>query len=171
MKKIVFKIFIYLFILIFGVILILAGVGWYMEKQELVVAGHAKPNFPYSRYTQEELNKMYPQYPLEDVKTTQTPEETYAKFIAALKKGDVEEASKQFVIKKQNEWLESLRKIKEKELLAEFIKDYDKKMEKIYLGDSLGQYRIGIKALSGQMTERPIGFVKSLDGVWKIESL
>lgn len=161
----------YYLLFIVGLFLILTGYNWYLYKQQLVRGGHAKPTFPYARYTQEELNKMYPQYPNENVPTRQTPEETYAKFIAALKKGDLEEASKQFVEKKQKDWLESLGKIKEKGLLEEFIGDYDQKLINNYKYSTTAQFHIGIEALSGALAERPIDFIKDSNGDWKIDSL
>ncbi len=53
-----------------------------------------------------------------------TPEETFDMFIAALEKGDVELASKYFVIEKQESWKQSLATIKSQpaiydEMLAE----------------------------------------------------
>lgn len=41
-----------------------------------------------------------------------TPEETWTMFLDALKKGDVELASKYFVVEKQGEWLNTLSKTK-----------------------------------------------------------
>lgn len=42
-----------------------------------------------------------------------TPEETWALFLDALKKGDVDLASKYFVVEKQSEWLNTLNKTKD----------------------------------------------------------
>lgn len=49
-----------------------------------------------------------------------TPEETFVMFIAALEKGDVELASKYFVLQKQDEWLKTLEEYKEQVLLKDF---------------------------------------------------
>ncbi|MBI3420520.1 MAG: hypothetical protein HY006_00465, partial [Candidatus Sungbacteria bacterium] len=58
----------------------------------------------------------------EDVYGGSTPEATYAFFIAALKKGDVELASKYFSPKRQAEWLKELRAQKRAGKMVEFIK-------------------------------------------------
>lgn len=169
-KKIVLKIAGYYLLVVLGLFLILVGVNWYLIKQKEARLGLARPDFPYTRYTQEELNKMYPQVLNENVPTRQTPEETYAKFIAALKTGDLEEASKQFVVGKQKEWLESLEKIKEKGLLNDFIQDYDKSLREDLKSDVSAQYMISIVE-AGKQVARPIRFIKDSNGDWKIDSL
>lgn len=169
MKKFFRWALIYL-LLIIGLFLILTGYNWYLYKQQLVRGGHAKPTFPYARYTQEELNKMYPQILNENVPTRQTPEETYAKFIAALKAGNLEEASKQFVEKKQKEWLESLRKIKEDILLQVMIDDLERDFRKEYMWDTLAQYRYSVLK-EGKKFTNAIDFIKDSNGDWKIDSL
>src|SRR3989338_3326619 len=50
-----------------------------------------------------------------------TPEETYDLFIDALKDGDIELASKYFVIEKQDDWRETLNKFKDNDALGQFI--------------------------------------------------
>ena len=51
----------------------------------------------------------------------QTPEETFDMFIDALKKEDIDLASKYFVIKKQNDWEKTLAEYKKNNLLASFL--------------------------------------------------
>lgn len=169
MKKIFRWALIYL-LLVIGLFLILVGVNWYLIKQKEVRIGMARPDFPYARYSQDELNKMYPQYVNENVPTRVTPEETYAKLIAALKAGDLEEASRQFVAEKQGEWLKSLEKIKEDGLLDDMIRDLDKKLEKVYLDKTMGQYRVGVM-IEGEKWANDINFIKDSNGDWKIKSL
>ena len=65
-----------------------------------------------------------------------TPEETFDMFIAALEEGDVELASKYFVIKKQESWRQSFFTIKSQpavydEMLAEMIFARDNAHKKI----------------------------------------
>lgn len=169
MKKILRWGLIYL-LLVIGLFLILVGVNWYLIKQREVRLGMSKSSFPYTKYSQEELNKMYPQYLNENVPTRVTPEETYAKLIAALKAGDLEEASLQFTAGQQAEWLKSLKKIKENGLLGVMIEDLDKKLEKVYLDTTMGQYSIGIEK-NGEIWGRDINFIKDSNGDWKIKSL
>jgi len=55
----------------------------------------------------------------------ETPGETFDMFLDALKKGDIELASKYFTLKKQDDWEESLRKIKENNQLEDFIRELE----------------------------------------------
>lgn len=73
-----------------------------------------------ARALQSQLEKLY----RNDKYGGKTPEETFDMFIAALEKGDVELASKYFVIEKQESWKQSLAALKEQlpvynEMLAE----------------------------------------------------
>ncbi|MEK9183195.1 MAG: hypothetical protein AAB849_01680 [Patescibacteria group bacterium] len=169
MKKFLRWALIYL-LLVIGLFLILVGVNWYLIKQREVRLGLARPAFPYAKYSQEELDKMYPQYPNENVATRVTPEQTYAKLIAALKVGDLDEASKQFVAGQQSEWLESLKKIKEKGLLGAMIVDLDKELGKNMMSGAMAQFMISIDK-DGEKWARPVDFVKDSNGDWKIKSL
>ncbi|TSC74851.1 MAG: hypothetical protein G01um101444_142 [Parcubacteria group bacterium Gr01-1014_44] len=56
----------------------------------------------------------------------QTPEETFDLFISALKKEDVDLASKYFVIKKQDDWKKTLEEYRNKALLSDFIVELEK---------------------------------------------
>ncbi|MBI2507135.1 MAG: hypothetical protein HYW09_00800 [Candidatus Niyogibacteria bacterium] len=59
----------------------------------------------------------------EDTYGGKTPEETLQLFIDALKAGDIELASKYFVVEKQGEWQNNLTEIKTKNLLDEMVFD------------------------------------------------
>ena len=78
---------------------------------------------PEYRVTQElkELERRY----REDPYGGATPEETLQLFIDALKKGDVELASKYFVVDKQEEWKNNLTEIKERGLLDAMVRDLE----------------------------------------------
>lgn len=167
-----------------GIFLILVGFNWFMLKQELVQLGFARPNFPYTKYNQEELNKLFPQYYTVDVPTKQTPEETYVIFIHALKDGNLEFASQQFFARNierypvnyeldksiQKKWLDSLNSVKEKGLMEKMINDFDTEIKKVSMTDVVAQYEIGIKK-DGQMLSHSIEFMKDIDGTWKLNSL
>ena len=169
MKKIFRWALIYL-LLVIGLFLILVGVNWYLIKQKEVRLGMARPAFPYAKYSQDELDKMYPQYLNENVPTRVTPEETYAKLLAALKAENLDLASQQFTAEQQSEWLKSLEKIKEGALLDDMIGDLDQKLNKENAGGSIAQYNIGIKQ-EGKIWAHAINFVKDSNGDWKIKSL
>lgn len=118
-----------------------------------------------------------------------TPEETFDMLIAALEKGDVELASKYFVVQKQGEWLKTLKNYENANLLPDFIVELKeektnwvpvKTVEKniaqynyptIVEQDTTANFR-------GQKLEIPRGkytnsiiFEKYLSGVWKINGL
>jgi len=183
-KKTIFKIAGYYLLFVFGLVLILVGVGWYSYKQKLARQNLVRPNFPYTKYTDAELEKMFPQVYTVDVPTRQTPEQTYAKFIELLKVGNFEEASNQFFLRdleiyprnldidktKQTKLIKSFKKVKENGLLENMIKDLDKKLDKIYLYDTSAQYSIGIEK-DGKIFGDRIDFMKDIDGDWKIKSL
>src|SRR3989338_2957114 len=60
-----------------------------------------------------DLEKQY----AEDTYGGKTPEETLQLFIDALKAGDIDLASKYFVVEKQGEWLDNIKKVQEKDNL------------------------------------------------------
>ena len=166
-KKTIFKVIGYYVLLVGGMFLILVGVNWYMLKQEAVRIGMARPNFPYTKYSQDELNKMYPQYPNENVATTQTPEETYAKFIAALKVGDIDGAMKLFTDRKREKYREVFLKDQKGNKLSDAIKGLDRKITEKDKLDTFANYSLENNENENYIVE----FIKDTDGVWKIDSL
>ena len=144
---------------------------WFSAKQSRVALGLAKPHFPYGDYSVEELDKLYPQYVNEDVETTQAPEETHAKFIAALKVGDLNEAVE--CCFRQGDWdgmKEALNDIKSRELLGQMVEDLDAEIKIDFSGDSKASYEYIIRK-NNQKFSSTINFVKNNRGVWLIESL
>lgn len=171
MRKTIIKILVGVLILIAGAAAVLAGYGWFTAKQARVAAGVARPSFPYGDYNVDELNKMYPQYANEDVATTQTPEETHAKFIAALKAGDLDGAVE--CCFRQGDWeemKEGLRNVKEKGQMEQMVKDLDTEIKKDFMGDTKATYFYSVFK-DNQKYKEYMGFIKSNRGVWLIESL
>jgi len=70
---------------------------WYDKKLAKIEMGFADSIFPYREYTEDELNKMFPQTiePNVDIPTRTTPEETYTKFRQALKENNLQMAIEQ----------------------------------------------------------------------------
>jgi len=165
-QKIVLKIVGYYILLTGGMFLILLGVNWYMLRQEAVRRGMARPNFPYRQYSLDELNKMYPQYPNENVPTRQTPEETYAKFIAALKEGDIDVAASLMTEKNREEYRRTYIADKANGRLNEFVNRIDRQ---INLKDEFGVFKNYWLEVDAE--KYIVHFVKDADGVWKIDSL
>jgi len=157
-------------ILVVGVIAFLGSI-WVQNKMLKVKYGSARSNFPYTDYTQEELNKMYPQQIENNALTTQTPEQTHAMFVAALKKGDFDEATKCcFVEGDRVKIKEGLNKIKNDGTLPQMIKDLDTEIKLNVLTGSKATYDYFVKNDDKNMASG-ITFLKDENGVWLIESL
>jgi hypothetical protein len=165
MRRRIFVIAGYYVLIVVGLFLILAGVGWYLTKQKQVRLGMARPDFPYFKYSQDELNKLYPQYPLENVKTTQTPEQTYAKFISALKAGDLDDLKGVFTERKEKLYFEALEKDKELNKLSEWVADYN--YEIIKKTENVGMVIFEVKSEK----KLEVVFIKNNQGHWQIDSL
>jgi len=157
-------------ILILGVAFIFYSYGWFLGKQERVLTGTARPEFPYNDYTIDEMNKMYPQYVENNAPTIQTPEQTYDKFRAALRKGDLDEAVKCcFREGEQMKWRDGLEEIKNEGLLDDMIKDLGE-IEKETMNDWEANYSYAtIK--DGEKIGHIVSFIKTSQGIWLIESL
>ncbi|MFH1255166.1 MAG: hypothetical protein V1667_01710 [bacterium] len=142
---------------------------WVDFKMAKVSIGLAESKFPYREYTQEELNKMYPQIRYADVPTRTTPEQTYSALKQALKNEDVEAAVNCFIEEKRGEWRENLKKIKEKGFMQEMEQDLTElKLE--LEGEARMQYSYS-KVKDDKIYGYYIDFIKDINGDWKIESL
>jgi len=119
-----------------------------------------------------------------------TPEETYDLFIDALKAGDIELASRYFVLEKQDNWLKTLEEYKNIESLNNFVNELEntrktwKKVASNNYPDLVSfEYLVKVENdstanLEGQQVNVPAGnytnetiFQKYPSGVWKIEGL
>lgn len=118
-----------------------------------------------------------------------TPEETFDMFIAALEKGDVELASKYFVLNKQEQWRKTLEEYKIKTLLLDFVSELKsnvKKWQKTNSNDknlASFEYKVEVKKdsvanFNGETVTVPAGnytnetiFQKYPSNVWKISVL
>ncbi|MBI2677131.1 MAG: hypothetical protein HYX21_04280 [Candidatus Yanofskybacteria bacterium] len=122
-----------------------------------------------------------------------TPEETFDLFLEALRKEDVDLASKYFVIKKQDEWKKTLEKYKESNLLVELIGELESnRLEwKLTLNDGqIANFQYSFVIDKPSTEDLPLGngktqkvtypageyssdiiFEKYLSGVWKISEL
>ena len=118
-----------------------------------------------------------------------TPEETYDLFIDALKAGDVELASRYFVLYKQDDWLGTLQEYEKEGILLSFAEELEntkkiwKKSEKSDEETVSFTYKVlieeeGTATFQGQEINIPAGnytnetvFTKYPSGVWKIEGL
>lgn len=137
---------------------------------------------------QREIDKLEAPYRKDKI-GGKTPEETFDMFIEALKKEDVELASKYFVIQKQDDWEKTLGEYKENNLLANFVLELEntrKTWEKSNGSDNqIAEFNNYIEVEDGsvikfQDQEFPVEagsylnttrFEKYPSGVWKINLL
>ena len=149
------------------VALILGGFVVVFNRLELVDLGLSSPNFPYNKYTQEELKKIYPENIGEGVLTVRTPEQTHRMFVDKLKEGDLDGAAECCFVKKA--WSDvkvGLKNVAEGNSLNEMIGDLDVELKKDLLLDTKASYYYTSDDNGGIME-----FVKDRNGVWLIESL
>jgi len=143
--------------------------GWFLFQHDKIMTGTAKPYFPYTDYSIDELNKMYPQTMNENVTTTQTPEQTHAKFIAALKAENFDEAVKCcFFEKNQKEMGQALNEIKTDGKLDLMINDLEV-IHKEMLLDTIATYSYS-GTLNGKKVGNVMEFNKDEKGIWRITS-
>ena len=165
------KFFLGLGILVLGVILIAGAYSWFLQKQQRVLNGTARPDFPYSDYSDSELEKLYPHDAENITSTVQSPEETHQKFLTALKKEDFNEAVnccfREGDRVKIKEGLVSLKKSGE---LKQMIKDLDTDIKLDLDGSVERTYEYSIKK-DNKIFGVSINFIKTSNGYWYIESL
>ena len=145
---------------------------WWPVKQIKIQHGLAKPNFPWRNYTEQELNKLYPQIRYADVPTRVTPEETYAKFREALRTNNLEMAVEQLSGegKSYNNNKSVLEKAYKENKFAEAYKGYPEEIKKEYMYEAIAQYSYN-KKISGEIFSSGIDFTKDANGDWKMDSL
>ncbi|MBI4691898.1 MAG: DUF4878 domain-containing protein [Candidatus Terrybacteria bacterium] len=133
-----------------AVVLILSNLYTFLEKkkQEKII---------------KELQRPY----LEDTYGGKTPEETLELFIQALKEGNIDLASKYFVIEKQEEQKEYLQKVANIGRIEEMINDLNGKLDyKGSLYENNKQFKISDN--NGNVIFGLIDFVKYPREIWKI---
>ena len=157
-----------------SLVIVLVFIGawlWYAQSKIYVKMGFAEDKFPYKMYSVEEMGKMYKQEPLEGVVTTQTPEQTHAQFIAALKKGDIDGAVECCVVKSSQEKMkEKLNRIKENDNFMLMIKDIEKIEEEKNSIDNANSVYLFQSTVNKEIYNNSMVFQKNLQGVWLIES-
>jgi hypothetical protein len=88
----------------------------------LFVLSFTNPEAQEERQAKQYLDDLREQYETDTYGGT-TPEETLVLFISALEVGDIDLASKYFVVDEQERWKENLVRIKDAELLEEMVGD------------------------------------------------
>ena len=152
------------------VVLILGGFVVVYNRLELVDRGLAHPTFPYMRYSQNDLNEMYPQYVNVDVATTRSPEETHRLFVDKLKEGDLNGAVECCFVKEDWGYMKNgLEKVKNDGDLDLMINDVST-IEKEMVLDTLATY-VYVSEVDGEKYGNIIEFIKGNNGVWLMKSL
>lgn len=99
----------------------------------------------------------------EDVYGGKTPEETFDMFLDALKKGDIDLASKYFTVRKQSEYKEKFEKMRGDGILDEQIQEWERaKKEWTKVVDEYNNWKTHATVRYTTIVER--GFVKRLPG-------
>lgn len=146
--------------------------GEVLFRLERVDKGLARPDFPYSDYTTEELAKLYPQERNNDsVLTVRTPEETHKLFMDYLRKEDFKNASE--CCFRQGDWLkteEFLKSIQDKGQLSVMINDLEIIEGNYNDKNSTASYSF-VGTYKGMKIGNILSFVKNSEGVWLIEKL
>lgn len=150
--------------------LVFGAYGWFLGRQKRVVGGFARPSFPYSDYSIEELGRLYPQYVNENVVTTRTPEETHKMFVDKLKAGDLNGAVECCVVKgNQKDMLDLLNGVKARGQWDLMLGDIGE-IKKESLLDTMATYSY-LGTYNGKKVGNLINFIKNNQGIWLIKSL
>ena len=145
---------------------------WWPQRQAMISLGLAESKFPWRAYTQEELNKLFPQIRYADVSTRVTPEQTYANFREALRTNNLELALEQ-LSREENNYQSNKTSIEKASREGNFPNLsglYLEKLNKSYMYESIAQYYF-IDKEGGKTTNYPINFSKDANGDWKMDSL
>lgn len=123
-----------------------------------------------TRKAQEYLEDLKQQYE-NDTYGGKTPEETLQLFISALEKGDIDLASKYFVLDKQEEWRGKLTEITNKNLLDEMVSDLNKDKTKYPLVEGKDDIFIFEIFNNNNQLAIQISLMRIQNGIWKIDDL
>lgn len=124
----------------------------------------------FSGYTQEELNKMFPQIKNADIPTRITPEQTYAALKEALKNEDVDAAAECFAETMRGEYKNILLAAEEDKNLNKLGEALPEKIIEVYTYELISQYKAP-QIVDGENTSHTFDFIKDRNGDWKIKSL
>ena len=119
------------------------------------------------------LEQRYIEAMTEDTYGGKTPQETLNLFIVALKAGDVELASKYFMLDdnlSREKWLKTLMIFKEQGVLDDMAKDIEEKAQPIN-GDDKNDFAFELLNQDGIVGALIDMWFNTYSKVWKIESL
>ncbi len=163
------------FVAVFLVIIILAGGGFFVWNKYFSPEAKSKKQAEESLQKYLDWQKKYEDAMKADTYGGKTPEETLNMFIDALKKGDVELASRYFILRDDGnpnpEWRETLTKIKESNKLLEIINALlqTKPDPEAVIGKDY--YVLSARDKNGVVIADVDLRFNKFSGVWKIESM
>ncbi|MBU4142899.1 hypothetical protein KJ590_02765 [Patescibacteria group bacterium] len=145
---------------------------WWPQRQAMISLGLAESKFPWRNYTQDELNKLYPQIRYADVPTRVTPEQTYANFREALRTNNLELALEQLGKDAQGyaENLEKLKNAYEENKFISSINLYPENFWRSTFGPSVGSLCYE-QLYDNKKIVGCTSFIKDANGDWKMDSL
>lgn len=104
----------------------------------------------------------------------ETPEETLKMFVAALRAGDIEQASRFFLLDEnlsREQWLKRLTELKEKNLLSQMAEDIENRAKPDLDGRTHeDDYKFVILTTTGEIGGRINMGNNTFSSVWKIEN-
>ncbi len=164
------KITIWFGVVVLALVVIFGTYSWFLGKQARVLSGTARPDFPFSDYSKSQLEALYPQNPENLAPNIQTPEETHAKFLAALKKQDFDAAVNCcFRVGDRERMKEFLIGVKSKgmlQLMISDIREIQKDSENSWESTYIYSGTQGKEKVANFMI-----FTKTTMGIWYIKSL
>lgn len=146
---------------------------WWPTKQLKIQAGLSSDKFPWRDYTQDELNRLYPQIKYADVPTHVTPEQTYANFREALRTNNLEMALEQLGRENEERYKEHkiiLEQAYKEKMFIVLFDAYPDKIEKQSMYETLAAYSY-VEKKDGRNLQQTIEFSKDANGDWKMDSL
>lgn len=160
------------FVMMFLAIVIVAGGGYFVWDRYFSEAGQARRMAAEQEQAYAAAEKNYLEAMKSDTYGGKTPKETLDLFVSALRAGDVELASKYFLISEnatRDQWVTYLAAVKEKGLLAKMAEDI---VTKAMPGNSSeDQFAFVLYNKSGTVGLQIGMRLNSYTGLWKIESL
>lgn len=147
---------------------------WWPTKQLKIQAGLSVDKFPWRDYSQDELNKLYPQIKYADVPTRVTPEETYANFREALRTNNLEMALEQIGVSSgtntSRDAADNLKQFYNEKKFGELYVFYPENISKANMYESIAQYEYNVNE-NGKIFVNSMNFIKDANGDWKMDSL
>lgn len=161
------------FLIRFLVIVLAVAGAYFVWDRFFSEAGKARRLIDAQVRTYEQKEKAYIEAMTADTYGGKTPQETLDLFVAALEKGDIELASKYFLLDEnlsREKWVDYLQSVKDRNLLATMVRDI-RNLAKSVDGDNENDFAFEILNNKGLVAVLIDMQLNKYTKVWKIESL